>query len=206
MKDATQGRRDTWHMMAGVAPPAPCQVRAESAAWNGWGTEGYLEEVVWRLARDQREEFRSTENSGRPVNRELRKAWTLGEKKGPRHRGAVSKQQPRSANADCAQALHTALNRHRHNGPTHPLSELDPTSQAALVLKNSAANAGDRRDMGSIPGSGRPPGGRVWQSTPAFFPGEAHGQRSLAVHRITKSRTRLSDLVQMRKLRHRGSK
>ena len=30
----------------------------------------------------------------------------------------------------------------------------------ALVVKNPPANAGDERDMGSIPGSGRSPGGR----------------------------------------------
>ena len=65
--------------MAGVAPPAPCQVRAESAAWNGWGMEGCLEEVVWRLARDQREEFRSTENSGRPGLLVRKKAPDTGE-------------------------------------------------------------------------------------------------------------------------------
>ena len=29
----------------------------------------------------------------------------------------------------------------------------------ALVVKNSPANAGDVRDLGSIPGSGRAPGG-----------------------------------------------
>ena len=33
-------------------------------------------------------------------------------------------------------------------------------SQAALVVKNSPANAGDLRDTGSIPGLGRAPGGR----------------------------------------------
>ena len=32
------------------------------------------------------------------------------------------------------------------------------TSQVALVVKNIPANAGDRRDMCSIPGSGRSPG------------------------------------------------
>ena len=32
-------------------------------------------------------------------------------------------------------------------------------SQLALVVKNSTANVGDARDMGSIPGSGRYPGG-----------------------------------------------
>ena len=33
------------------------------------------------------------------------------------------------------------------------------TSQVALVVKNLSANAGDIRDMGSIPVSGRSPGG-----------------------------------------------
>ena len=33
------------------------------------------------------------------------------------------------------------------------------TSQVALVVKNPPANAGDVRDTGSVPGSGRYPGG-----------------------------------------------
>ena len=33
--------------------------------------------------------------------------------------------------------------------------------------------------MGSVPGSGRSPGGRDWQPTPVFLPGESHEQRSL---------------------------
>ena len=42
-------------------------------------------------------------------------------------------------------------------------------------------NARDTRDLGSIPGSGRSlGGGRTWQSTPIFLPGEFQGQRSLA--------------------------
>ena len=32
-------------------------------------------------------------------------------------------------------------------------------SQVALVVKNPPAKAGDIRDMGSVPGSGRSPGG-----------------------------------------------
>jgi len=36
---------------------------------------------------------------------------------------------------------------------------LDQASQAALVVNNLPANAGDIRDVGSIPGSGRSPGG-----------------------------------------------
>jgi len=53
--------------------------------------------------------------------------------------------------------------------------------QVALgVKKNPPANAGDTRDIGSIPGLGRSPWRRAWQSTPVFSPGESHGQRSLA--------------------------
>ena len=45
------------------------------------------------------------------------------------------------------------------------------------VVKNTPANA---EDVGSIPGSGRSPGGGKWQPTPVFLPGESHRQRSLA--------------------------
>ena len=37
--------------------------------------------------------------------------------------------------------------------------ERERASQVALVLKNLPANAGDRRDLDSIPESGRSPGG-----------------------------------------------
>ena len=50
----------------------------------------------------------------------------------------------------------------------------------ALVAKNSPANAGDTGNAASIPGSGRSPGGRAWQTTSIFSLGESHGQRSLA--------------------------
>ena len=39
--------------------------------------------------------------------------------------------------------------------------------------KDPLANAGDIRDTGLIPGSGRSPGGG--QPTPAFLPGESYG-------------------------------
>ena len=45
--------------------------------------------------------------------------------------------------------------------------------------KNPPANAGDVRDVGSIPGFGRFPWRRAWQPTPVFLLGESHGQRSL---------------------------
>ena len=41
------------------------------------------------------------------------------------------------------------------------------------MIKNPPANTGDIRDMDSIPGSGRSPGGRAWQPTPVFLPGES---------------------------------
>ena len=48
----------------------------------------------------------------------------------------------------------------------------------ALVVKNLPANAGDVRDVGSIPGLGGSPEGG--QHTLVFLPRESHGQRSLA--------------------------
>ena len=51
--------------------------------------------------------------------------------------------------------------------------------QVVLVVKNPPANAGDIRDAGSIPGSGRSPGGRRGYT---LRPREFHGQRSLAGH------------------------
>ena len=61
------------------------------------------------------------------------------------------------------------------------------------MLKNSSANAGD---AGSIPESGRSPGGR--NGNPLLYsclqnPMDAGAWRA-TVHGITKSRTRLSDL------------
>ena len=49
----------------------------------------------------------------------------------------------------------------------------------ALVVKNPSANAGDVRDVGSVPGLGKIPWRKPWQPTPAFLPEESHGQRSL---------------------------
>ena len=48
------------------------------------------------------------------------------------------------------------------------------------VVKNLPAKAGDTRDTGLIPGSGRFPEIRKRQPAPVFLPGESHGQRSLA--------------------------
>ena len=76
--------------------------------------------------------------------------------------------------------------------------------QVALVVKNPPANARDISDMGSIPGSGRSPGGA--HGSP---PGGAHGSPlqysclenpmdrgawRATVHRVAKSRTLLKQL------------
>ena len=47
------------------------------------------------------------------------------------------------------------------------------------MVKNPPGNGGDTRDTGSIPGLGRSSGGGNGNPTPAFLPGESHGQRSL---------------------------
>ena len=47
------------------------------------------------------------------------------------------------------------------------------------VVKNPPAYAGDARDKGSIPWSGRSPGEGNGLFTPVFLPGKSHGQRSL---------------------------
>ena len=64
-------------------------------------------------------------------------------------------------------------------------------SQVALVVKNLSANAGDIRDVGLIPGSGRSPG--AGHGNPFWYSClvNPHGQRSLVatVHRIAKSWT-----------------
>ena len=49
----------------------------------------------------------------------------------------------------------------------------------APVVKNPPANAGDIRDTGSIPGSGRLSGGGHGNPLQLFLPGESHGQKSL---------------------------
>ena len=57
------------------------------------------------------------------------------------------------------------------------------------VVENLPANAGD---LGLLPGSGRSPWRRKWQSTPVFLPGKSHEQRSRAGY-STWGQTQLSD-------------
>ena len=48
-----------------------------------------------------------------------------------------------------------------------------------LLVKDMPANAGDIRDLGSIPGLGRSLGGGYSNPLSVFLPGESHGQGSL---------------------------
>ena len=48
------------------------------------------------------------------------------------------------------------------------------------LVKNPPANAGNVRRPGFDPWVRKIPWRRAWQPTPAFLPGESHGQRSVA--------------------------
>ena len=69
------------------------------------------------------------------------------------------------------------------------------TSQVALVVKNPPANAGDARDEGSIPGSGRFPGGGNGNPLQYSYLGNPkdRGAWWATVYGSTKSQTPLSD-------------
>ena len=58
------------------------------------------------------------------------------------------------------------------------ITMLIESSQVALVVKNLTANAGNVKDVGSIPGWGRSP----WEGNDnplVCLPGESHGQKNL---------------------------
>ena len=66
-----------------------------------------------------------------------------------------------------------------------------------LVVKNPPANAGEKRATGSIPGSGRSPGGEHG-NLPHYSCLENpmdRGAWRATVHEVAKSQTRLSDLA-----------
>ena len=69
-------------------------------------------------------------------------------------------------------------------------------SQVALLVKNLPANAGYARDVGSIPGSGRCPGGRHGYAFqyPCLENSMNREAWQAAVHGVTKSWTRLKQL------------
>ena len=51
------------------------------------------------------------------------------------------------------------------------------------------------QEMGFDPCVGKIPWRGKWQPILVFLPGEFHGQRSLAVHGVTKSQKRLSTMI-----------
>ena len=63
--------------------------------------------------------------------------------------------------------------------------------QVVLAVKNLAANAGEVTDKGSL---GKIPWRRTGQPTPVLFPGESHGQRSLAVYMTSQNHSELKQL------------
>ena len=67
------------------------------------------------------------------------------------------------------------------------------SSQVVLVVKNPPANADIIKDVGSLPGLGRSPKGRLGNTVQYSCLENPHGQRSLVgyVHRVTKSQTGL---------------
>ena len=80
-------------------------------------------------------------------------------------------------------------------GPAHHLA-----SQVALVVENLPASAGDRRNMGLIPGLGRSPGGGHGNPLVAMLPILQYsclenpmdtGAWQATVHRVAKSQTQL---------------
>ena len=86
--------------------------------------------------------------------------------------------------------IHTDTHTHIH---THTHIYIYTASQVALVLKNLPVNAGDIRDAGSIPQSGRSPGGgpgNPLQYSFLEYPMD-RGAWWAAVHRDAKSPTRL---------------
>ena len=73
------------------------------------------------------------------------------------------------------------------------------TSQVVLVVKNLPDNAGDIRDIGSIPGLGKSPGGgngNPLQYACLKNPMD-RGAWWATVHRVAKSQIRLSNLAFM---------
>ena len=75
------------------------------------------------------------------------------------------------------------------------------SSQVMLVVKDLPASARDKRGMGSIPGSGRSPGGG--HGNPLQYSGLEvpmdRGVRWATLHQVTQSQMLLSDLAHKRK-------
>ena len=80
--------------------------------------------------------------------------------------------------------------------PLYDLIVIHWASQGVLVVKNPPANAGDVRELGSIPGLGRSPGGgrdNLLQDSCLENPTDRGAWRAM-VHSVIKSRTQLKRL------------
>ena len=83
---------------------------------------------------------------------------------------------------------------HRHGSRSQPVADprvIHGASQVAIVIKNLSTNAGDVRDVGSIPGLGRSPGegnGSLLQYS-CLEDSMDRGAWRATVHGVTKSQT-----------------
>ena len=68
---------------------------------------------------------------------------------------------------------------HHHNMTFETISWSNSGFPGGAAVKNPPANAGDSRDMGSVPGSGRSSGGGNGNLLQYSFLKKSHGQRSL---------------------------
>ena len=83
---------------------------------------------------------------------------------------------------------------HRHGSRSQPVAGprvIHAASQVVIVIKNLSTNAGDVRDVGSIPGLGRSPGegnGSLLQYS-CLEDSMDRGAWRATVHGVTKSQT-----------------
>ena len=78
-----------------------------------------------------------------------------------------------------------------HKGKEFEKEYIERASQVTLVIKNPPASAGDIRDLGSVPGSGRCPWGEHGNPLQYSYLGNPtdRGAWWATVHGVAKSRT-----------------
>ena len=99
-------------------------------------------------------------------------------------------------------SLVTVLHKNRSLSPIRRTIHFRPhpgpsgISQMTLVIEDLPVNAGDIRDAGSIPGSGRSPGGGHGNSLQYYCLENPMDRGALwaMVHKVTKSRTQLKQI------------
>ena len=75
-----------------------------------------------------------------------------------------------------------------------PWFSFTDTCKCGTSDKESACQRRRNKRRGFNPWIRKSPWRRAWEPTPVFLLGESHGQRSLAVHQVTKSQTRQKPL------------